>query len=176
MLTLVTGGSASGKSEYAESLVCASANQNRWYIATMVPYDQECEARIAKHREMRKHKGFQTVEQYLDLAALQLPAESIVLLECMSNLVANELFDPQGAGAQTEEHIMEGVTSLCRQAEEVIIVTNEIFSDGVVYDGEMNRYLQVLGNVNQRLAAQADVVVEVVCGIPIYHQTKKGGA
>lgn len=57
MLTLVSGGSASGKSEFAESLVVNSGCENRWYLATMLPYDEECHRRIARHRQMRAKKA-----------------------------------------------------------------------------------------------------------------------
>ena len=56
MLTLVSGGSASGKSEFAESLVVNSGCENRWYLATMLPYDEECHRRIARHRKMHRDR------------------------------------------------------------------------------------------------------------------------
>ena len=54
MLMMVTGGSGSGKSEFAESLVTGLADGPNLYIATMFPFDEECHKRIARHREMRK--------------------------------------------------------------------------------------------------------------------------
>ena len=62
MVTLVIGGAASGKSEFAEGLVLNAGNLPRYYIATMQPFDQECRARICRHREMRAKKRFETVE------------------------------------------------------------------------------------------------------------------
>ena len=61
MFTLVTGGSGSGKSEYAESLV-DSWNDPKIYIATMMPFDEETRKKIQRHREMRRDKGFITLE------------------------------------------------------------------------------------------------------------------
>ena len=66
MLTLVLGGAASGKSEYAESLVLKTALP-RYYLATMQVWDAECAARVAKHRKMRAQKQFTTVECPLHL-------------------------------------------------------------------------------------------------------------
>ena len=100
MLTLVLGGSASGKSEYAEQLVLEAGAGPRFYIATMEPYDEECLRRISRHRAMRASKGFETLECPRGLAGLALPRPGVALLECMSNLVANEMFSPQGAGEQ----------------------------------------------------------------------------
>ena len=82
MFTLVIGGAASGKSEYAELHVTRLTGR-RIYLAAMRPWDQECLGRIARHRLLRRDKGFETVERYTDLAGLALPAEANVLLECI---------------------------------------------------------------------------------------------
>ena len=177
MLTLVSGGSASGKSEFAESLVLNSGCDDRFYLATMIPFDEECHNRIARHRKMRAAKGFSTIETPIDLNRVAFPQPKqegihrIALLECMSNLVANEIFSPDSSACKNaalcEEKIMEGIKLLCSQCEQVVIVTNELFSDGISYDPETNQYLQVLGKINQRIAAMADRVYEVCVGIPI---------
>ena len=88
----------------------------------------------------------------------------------MSNLVANEMFQKDGAGENTVEAVLEGIWSLCRQAGDIVIVTNEIFSEAVVYEGETETYQKYLGLINQKLARLADQVVEVVYGIPVYHK------
>ena len=69
MMTLVTGGSGSGKSEYAERLAVAGGTP-RIYVATMIPWDDEGWRRIEKHRAMRAGKGFETVECYTGLERL----------------------------------------------------------------------------------------------------------
>ena len=98
MLELVTGGSGSGKSAYAESRICEWNRQDPkplFYIATMYPYGEETEKKIERHRMLRKGKGFETLEWYTGLK-LHLEEGSLqgsdVLLECMSNLVANEMY------------------------------------------------------------------------------------
>ena len=116
MLTLVIGGAASGKSEYAESLVLRSTLP-RYYLATMQVWDAECAARVEKHRRMRAAKQFETVECPLHLDAVHLPARGTALLE-----------------------------------------------------GDTDRYLLALAQVNNALAARADAVVRVVCGIPVYYK------
>ena len=162
MVTIVIGGAASGKSEFAEALVQTLPGQ-RVYVATMEPYDGECLARIEKHRRQRAGKGFLTLERYRDLGGLEVPAGANVLLECMSNLLANELYSPQGGGSAA---VLGGVECLCGRCAHVTIVTNEVFSGGCDYEGDTLRYLQELGAVNRALAARADRVVEVVCGCP----------
>lgn len=170
MMTLVIGGSASGKSEYAEGLVLRSSASPRIYIATMQPFDEESRLRIRRHRLMRAEKQFETLECYTGLATVTVPKGSVVLLECMSNLCANEMYSPDGSGDQAIEAILSGVAHLKEQCEDLIIVSNEVFSGGSHYEGDTLRYLELLGSVNCRLAALAERVCEVVCGVPVYHK------
>ena len=166
MLTLVTGGAASGKSAYAERLLDGWTGP-KIYLATMRPGDGECRTRIEKHRAARAGRGFETVEQFVRLGEVALPAGCAVLLECLPNLAANELFDPDGAGEGAEEAILSGVEALCRQSAEVVVVSGEVFSDGGQYDPGTERYLRLLGRLHCALAERAGRVVEVVCGIPL---------
>ena len=168
MITLVTGGSGSGKSAYAEDVLTGFGSCERIYIATMFPFDEESHQRIARHRQMRAEKKFSTIECYTGLKNLKIPPKSCVLLECMSNLTANEMFQKDGAGEHTVEEILEGVRSLQTQAKQLVIVTNEIFSDGISYDTETQRYESYLGEINQKIVGMADCAVEVVYGIPLF--------
>ena len=171
MLTLVLGGAASGKSEYAESLVLRSALP-RYYLATMQVWDAECAARVEKHRKMRAAKQFETIECPLHLETVRLPRKGTALLEDLGNLTANELYDPAGAGAcdAAAAHILQGLDALAAQCENLIVVSNEVFSGGANYAGDTDRYLLALARVNNALAARADAVVRVVCGIPVYYK------
>lgn len=99
MILLVTGGSASGKSEYAENraLQLAKTEQKKLiYLAAMKPFGEEAAKRIERHRQLRAGKGFETVERYTDIEGLcrdesleaetfrQKAKDAVVLLECMS--------------------------------------------------------------------------------------------
>lgn len=172
MMILVTGGSGSGKSAYAEDRVVSLGEGRRIYIATMHPYDGESLRRVKRHRSLRAGKGFETVERYTNLGGLLLPGDSIVLLECMSNLVANEMYQDDGAHEKTVLEVCRGVRDLSEQVRHLVIVTNEIFSEAACYQGDTVRYQEYLGKINQLLALFADEVVEVVYGIPVWH---KGG-
>ena len=127
MLVVVTGGSGSGKSAFAEDRVLSFGESRRIYIATMQAFDEESHRRIRRHRRMRSGKGFETIERYTELDELILPKNCVVLLECMSNLVANEMFREDGFHPEVSEKITEGVRNLLSQAEHVVIVTNENF-------------------------------------------------
>lgn len=172
MMILVIGGAASGKSAYAEELILKGGSGPRIYIAAMEPLDEESKKRVERHRALRQGKGFQTIERYCHLEGLRVPPDSNVLLECLGNLTANEKYSPQGAGEAAFAAVWAGVESLRRQCSRLVVVSNDIFSDGVAYDEETMDYLWLLARLHRKLAKEADAVCEVVCGIPYYH---KGG-
>lgn len=177
MITLVTGGSGSGKSEYAEQLVTTSGASRRLYLATMEVYGAEGRKKVERHRALRRGKGFTTVECPRNIEQVQTgsdPKETAVLLECISNLAANELFGPgessdpallRSRGA--EQRILAGIRHLAGCAGQVVVVTNQVGEDGLDYDPETMEYIRLVGRINCRLAAWADRVVEVVFGIPV---------
>ena len=167
MLTLVTGGSGSGKSAFAEDREHSFGDAQRIYIATMHPFDEESHKRIERHQKMRAGKGFETVECYTGLKNVKLPAGCVVLLECMSNLTANELYLDTGAKERTREAVLEGIRELEKRCRGLVAVTNEVFCDLPPADEEMQEYLSVLGTINCRMAKMADQVTEVVYGIPV---------
>lgn len=190
MITLVTGGSGSGKSEYAESRILSRGAGARFYVATMEPYGEEGRKRVERHRKLRQGKGFFTVECPRHLENLRLPEVQLsqiqlsktqenvedtcgqekvpnsVLLECVMNLTANELFGQEGETAQeVENRILRGIASLAKQADYLVIVTGQVGDDGIRYAEETMDYIRLLGRINQRLAAMADETVEIVCGL-----------
>lgn len=205
MITLITGGSGSGKSAYAEKYICHVSNENgykeKYYIATMQVFDDEGQRKIDRHRRLRAGKGFITIEQPRDIkkAVEKLQSENCLktgrsaLLECMSNLVANEMFPPvdvsgmQAAEAKKEtlddpenmkdyetaqirrvsKKVLKEVSILSENVAELVIVTNNVFEDGVSYDQSTMNYIKAMGIVNRGLAAMAERVVEVVAGIPV---------
>lgn len=163
MIALITGGSGSGKSAYAEDLAIRQRAETYVYLATMQRYDDaETHRRIDRHRQMRAGKGFVTIEQPMDLDSAALPPHACVLLECLPNLVANEMF-----GGGDCARIPGALRRLAARCDSLIVVTDNVFSDGVTYDEGTARYLQCLAECQHTAAAMADAVVEVVCGIPV---------
>lgn len=175
MLTVIIGGSGSGKSEYAEEFLYKTYNSQKGtehksslcYIATLQPFGKEMEQKIKRHQLMRQEKNFTTLEYYTGLADISLPENAFVLLECMSNLVANEMFSEQGAKENTLEEVLKGIETLSQQATELVIVTNNVFEDGYNYDKSTMEYLRILGKINISISTQADQIIEVVHGIPL---------
>ncbi len=175
MFAVVTGGSGSGKSAYAEKLITDSGIEKRYYIATMKCGDEESKKRIARHRAMRRGKHFETIECPCCLSSVTVEKGSAVLLECMSNLVANEIFTDGGMRgcAEVQDEVIGGLERLLGTCALLVVVTNEVFSDGVRYDSMTQEYLRCLGEVNGTMAAMADQVTEVVYSIPVI-QKKRG--
>ncbi|MGX8703502.1 MAG: bifunctional adenosylcobinamide kinase/adenosylcobinamide-phosphate guanylyltransferase [bacterium] len=166
MMILLTGGSACGKSSYAEEL-CLTTPLPRYYLASMKPYGGEGLRKIEKHRALRAGKGFVTIERYTDYASLQLPERGTALLECICNLTANEMFDDLGNITDPFEKVLAGVKALKEQCDLLVIVTNDVGSDIRTFDESTTAYIQALGKINASLAAMADTVIEMVAGIPI---------
>lgn len=168
MKLLVYGGSGSGKSSFAEDYLVNLPDAGKLvYIATMNPTGADARERIAQHRRNRQDKGFLTIEHYVDLACVELPAGCSVLLECLGNLLANEIFSVDGSRENAEKAIMKGIATLTAQARTVVVVSNDLTRDGCVYSKETEQYIQTLAVLNKRLAGEFDMVVETVCGIPL---------
>ena len=177
-MTLIIGGSGSGKSAYAEDyMVSISEDRKKYYIATMQIYDEEGKRKVERHRMLRGGKGFSTIEQPVDIgkAAEKMEAEDrTALLECVSNLTANEMFSGEVPGTEEviTEKIVGGIAVLNRELTHLVIVSNNVFEDGNVYDKTTMAYIRAMGRINQKLAEMADEVVEVVVGIPIVIKDK----
>lgn len=199
MLHIVYGGSASGKSSYAESFAMSLQGEGRLlYIATMYPYkwntteiDPETMQRIERHRAMRADKGFDTVECYRHVEHIVAKRQDVLLLECMSNLLANEMYlepdsndgglaetmsevEKAGVGmsetlSPVSKKIVQALIDLSTRVQELVIVTNDVFSDGgsLTYDESTREYVKNLAEINCALAREAATVTEVVCGIPV---------
>jgi adenosylcobinamide kinase/adenosylcobinamide-phosphate guanylyltransferase len=162
-LTLIIGAAASGKSTFAETLVTTTM-RTRTYIATAQAFDDEMHAKIARHKDMRG-AGWHTVEAPLDIPAAlqQVPGDHVVLIDCATLWLSNHLLvesDLQQAGADL-------LTALETCPAPVAIVSNEVGA-GVVPDNALSRkFREAQGRLNQRLAAQAGLVITVIAGLPM---------
>lgn len=173
MQTFIYGGCCSGKSTFAENLLMeAECTGKKLYIATMWPEGSDAARRIDRHRRMREGKGFATIERYTALDELLVPAGSAILLECLANLVANEMFRPEGAGREAEATVLRSINALRKQSAHLVIISNEVGSDGALYSETTKAYQDALASLNRLLCSSSDASIEMVCGIPLY---LKGG-
>lgn len=193
MMVLVVGGSGSGKSSYAEKVTVSLAQESvkeitkpentslsdlelhtakKYYLATMQVFDDEGRKKVDRHRNLRNGKGFFTIEQPTRISGALEKMEDgdrAVLLECISNLTANEMFSEKKAMTeiQVTENVIRDIKMLKEQTNHLVVVSNNVFEDGITYDETTTKYIQAMGKINQKLAALADRVVEVVAGIPV---------
>lgn len=188
-MILIVGGSGSGKSAYAEH-VCGklAGASKKYYIATMRCEGEEGAKRVEKHRRMREGKSFITIECATEISkALDNEVDieaSVVLLEDLSNLVANEFFDIdfdeiygeakdeksmssdlEAYSKKISDKIFDDITRLSKKVRKLVVVSDNIFEDGFKYDEVTKTYMETLASINVKLAKTADCVAEVVVGM-----------
>ncbi len=178
MNVLISGGSKNGKTAFAQDVALRlAAGGRRFYVATMIPYDDEDRARIARHIAEREGLGFGTLEVPRDIAScLTLGgADATYLVDSVTALLLGEMypgsFDAE-ADPQAAERCREGLLKLAAEVENAVFVTDYIYSDAVRYDAFTERYRADLASLDRALAAVCGTVIELCAGIPIFH---KGG-
>lgn len=160
-LVLVSGSSGSGKSLFAERLA-AHAADDRFYIATMRPVTEDNRRRIAKHRRQRAGLGFTTFECPLHVSGAPVSAGSAVLLEDLSNLLANVLFESGGTADQVWDDLL-GLQQRCLLL--VVVTISGLSPHGC--DAETAAYIDALNGLNERLLRRADAAVRMCCHEPV---------
>ncbi len=165
-LILVAGPNGSGKSAFAEDLI-ARREGDRWYIATMIPQTEENHLRIERHRQRRAGLGFHTLEVPGGLSEVSLPHPAVVLLEDVSNLLANVWFNEHG----TAEAVFADIMTLAERCALLVAVTIAGLVPEDYADAETAGYVAALRLLNDRLLAAADAAVQMEEGAP---RTLKG--
>lgn len=172
-IIFITGGSRSGKSSHGQALAESIAGP-RVYIATCPVVDEEMAVRIEKHRAQRHASHWQTIEEPIDLAgALRGTRESSVrLIDCLTLWINNLLYQAEGRGQEVTE---DDIARLCSELlavcadlpGEVIFIANEV-GMGIVPDNSLSRrYRDLAGRCNQIMAAGADRVILMICGLTL---------
>ena len=161
--TIVLGGAASGKSEWAEALA-ENSGLARVYLATGQVFDVEMAAKVDVHKK-RRGGGWRTVEAPFDLSAplSETTAEEVVLIDCATMWLSNHMLAENDIEAAQDGLL--GALSAC--PARWIVVTNEV-GHGVVPDNALaRRFRDAQGRLNIALAAQAEVAVQVTAGLPL---------
>lgn len=177
MIIFVYGGSGSGKSAFAEEISSHYGGSEKYYVATMKVFDEEGKERVAKHRRQREGRNFKLIEKPVliesvctDLAQEKAAGKKIFLLiECLSNLVANEMFSDGSiiSAEKVADSVEKGLTEVFESADDVVVVSNNVFEDGIGYDDSVCEYMHALGKINEWMCRKADKSYEVVVGIPL---------
>jgi len=172
-IILVTGGSRSGKSSYAQKKA-ESLEGSRLFIATCPRIDSEIDSRIEKHINDRQGKGWNTIEEQLNLAeVIRENLEcSIVLVDCLTLWINNLMYESKKKQKSFDEvdmiaHCMQILVDARNHFGTIIFVTNEVGSGIVPESSETRLYRDLVGRCNQYIASGADEVVLVSCGIPL---------
>ena len=162
-LTLVLGGASSGKSDFAEQMVVGTGKP-RTYIATAQAFDAEMKAKIARHQTDRE-QGWTTIEAPLDLvtALAEVPAEGIILIDCLTLWLSNQMLAEADIDAETARLL----TALISTQTPIVCVSNEVGMGLVPENALGRRFRDAQGMLNRKLAERADLAVFVAAGLPI---------
>ncbi len=177
MMVFVSGAVRSGKSAFGERLVLSHGGRPI-YLATSQVYDGEMAQRIEHHRQSRAGKGFVTLEQHQNIGSVtaKLMPNDAVLLDCLGTLAANEMFGKPDAEEITGsmdvlyDKILSGVGRIKDSVSMLVVISNELFSDGIIYDGMTESYLHLMGRMHCALVTRAEVAVECANGCHIIHK------
>ncbi len=173
MKTLIIGGASSGKSEYGEELVC-SLNPKHYYIATMIPFDEEDNQRINNHKMRRINRGFITLEIPYNISNINV-SDGAIFIDSLTSLVLNEMYqfeqDKKIVDYQNElfneliDKIIDDFTKLFKKYQDIVIISDDIFSNiesiNDSFTAYTKTYLYVLGNLHQKLAKMCDEVIRI---------------
>ena len=175
MTVFISGGCKNGKSSFAEKLACKLRTPANplYYLATMIPTDNEDEARIKRHQDQRADMGFTTIEAGHDILPATVHCAGTLLLDSTTALLANEMFGIGRDGqvrplAHTK--VAADVVQLLNRFDSAVIVSDYIYSDAMLYDDLTEAYRQGLAAIDRTLARHCDVVVEICQGQRIIHK------
>ncbi|WP_294341221.1 bifunctional adenosylcobinamide kinase/adenosylcobinamide-phosphate guanylyltransferase [uncultured Clostridium sp.] len=167
MICFVVGGSKSGKSSYGEREAIRLGNKDDlYYIATMKPYDKEDEERIRAHIKQREGFGFKTIEQYRDIERIvsNTSNTSTILIDSITSLLTNEMFFEEEMNDNSSIKIVKGIKKIAQFFDNVVIISDYVFSDSIIYDQYTEQFRRELGNINIEIAKISDKVVECIFG------------
>jgi adenosylcobinamide kinase / adenosylcobinamide-phosphate guanylyltransferase len=172
-IVLVTGGSRSGKSAYAQKMA-ELLSGSRAFIATCPVLDEEMHERIRKHQEARRGKGWDTIEEPLDICGAVDKAHqySILVVDCLTLWINNLLYEAEKTGREiSESEISRECQTLIAACEKhpgtIIFVTNEI-GMGIIPENPLSRlYRDLVGRCNQIIAGASASTVLLVSGQPL---------
>lgn len=161
---LITGGSRSGKSSYAEQLAL-SLSDAPVYLATARIWDDEFRERVRRHKERRGPQWTNLEEEkYLSLHDL---AGRVVVIDCMTLWATNFFFDLDSDVDAALAALKAEFDRFTNQDATFLFVTNEIGMGGVSDNAVQRHFTDLQGWMNQYVASHADEVILMVSGIPI---------
>ncbi len=176
MTIFITGGVKNGKSTLAQDLALALAKgDTHYYVATMIPSDEEDHDRIRRHLAERDGLGFETLECGRNILSCLDGADKngTFLLDSVTALLLNELFpDPKSCDMDTTapQRCALQLEEFVKEVHHAVIVSDYIYSDAIRYDEITAAYRQGLALIDRTLAQNCDTVLEVSAGNIIVHK------
>ena len=173
MTYLISGGAKNGKSSLAQNLaVSLAAGGTHYYVATMIPVDEEDRARIRRHIADRAGLGFETLEcgKHLLSCLETVDTSATFLLDSVTALLANEMFDPAGFDPDAAERVAEELAQFVSRTKNVVFVSDYLYSDAQIFDEWTEKYRRGLALVDRSLAKCCETVLEVSSGMVICHK------
>ena len=170
MNLFISGGCKNGKSFFAQEEAKKQAEEKGvplYYLATMIPADDEDRARIKRHLAERDGWGFTTIEQGRNICgALEKgEPEGVFLLDSVTALLSKEMFLPSGeADLEAPARVCEELRTFARRTGSTVFVSDFIYSDALRYDSLTEAYRKGLALCDRALAQVCDQVVEVCYG------------
>ena len=172
----ITGGAGSGKSSLAQELASAmSAGGPHYYVATMVPRDDEDRRRISRHIEDRAGMGFRTIECPCRFAERIKPdLDGTYLLDSVTAMLANAMFGEREFDYDPDaiQKVAADLRLFSERVKHFVVVSDSIFSDAAIYDEMTDGYRRGLAYIERQMAAQCDTVIECAAGGAIVHKGK----
>lgn len=159
-IILITGGQRSGKSEYAERLAL-SLSDTPIYMATAHIWDEEFRKRVRLHQE-RRGPQWTNIEEEKHLSRHDVQGR-VVLIDCCTLWLTNFFTDTM----ESIKEVADEFDRFTAQDATFIFVTNEIGMGGTSSNAAQRRFTDLLGWLNQYIAAVADEVVLMVSGISV---------
>lgn len=171
---LILGGSKSGKSMYGQNLArdIYSGNGKLYYIATMKPFDEEDNIRIQNHIKDRVGYGFSTIECHRNIVSIleNVNKEDVVLIDSITSLLTNEMFNGKEFNKNIYLRIASEILEIGKKAKNLVVVSDYIFSNSVLYDDYTNTFLKELSYITRILAKDMDYVLECSYGNIHYYK------
>ena len=177
MKIFISGGCKNGKSYYAQHLAKAQQTDFMYYIATMRSVDSEDDERIVRHKQERDGWGFTTIEQPVDIEKIldKCDYSRSFLLDSLTAILANEMFLPPdyAVNENAAEKIMNGLSQIINNIENIVIVSDYIYSDAAIYDELTEKYRKSLAEIDKMVAKKCDIVLEVAYTNVIVHKGRE---
>ncbi|HLQ83331.1 MAG TPA: bifunctional adenosylcobinamide kinase/adenosylcobinamide-phosphate guanylyltransferase [Pseudogracilibacillus sp.] len=182
-LIFISGGVRSGKSSFAElyaSQLAERRNSPLYYLATSISFDKEMEKRIEHHQHTRNKSRhhWQTIEAASNLSQAMKKEHvgSVMLLDCLTVWLNNEFYEEKITEDtcvnsvkwhQVKNYMIDEIKRINQHVDTLIIVSNDIFHEGINQTNYVNIYSQMLGELHQLIVKEAFQAYTVESSVPV---------